>query len=77
MTDPLFGSVCAVFGAIHIRDDTTAKPENPKVTLEIADVVATLDLAQLAKLMNTLRLAQEQLSARKEMSMKTRTLPLF
>jgi hypothetical protein len=77
MTDPLFGSITGSQSTIHIRDDREASPEDPLVKLELAAPGVALNLAQLAKLIATLKQAQDSMIARKEQAFLNRTLPLF
>jgi hypothetical protein len=77
MTDPLFGSITDSQSTIHIRDDREALPEDPRVRLEMNDPSVGLNLMQLAKLIVTLKQAQDSMIARKEQAFSNRTLPLF
>jgi len=77
MTDPLFGSIWTSQATINVRDDRNAQPEDPKVLVDVGGTETELNLAQLAKLMGTLRQAHETLTFRKEQATLNRTRPLF
>lgn len=77
MNDALFGLAYGATGTVAISDDLSASAQDPRVQVTVDGASTSLDMAQLWRLIATLRTAQELLTARREQALCDKTLPLF